>query len=360
MDKALAKMGIEDAFIVYKRNRLLIQLTALLELFNSGLSRHNSSNTFVEIRNELITVLQSETCMDITQRQHTVTPRKDKLKTPVSENKSPSLKRRRNRALFHSVRKARGFSKRTQQFKSALKHAFEQLFKSRTELKKAFAKLITSDKTDKPDSEFDGSFSTDDISQILRTVDCKKSSDGRKYTNALDRIISENVKFSVRDLVYIEENFSGTRLMQQMRQRLPVILPSRKDEYVLKRIYDSQFRAILLPERTSTGWCVDPSRLMELLSFKYWWLEGEKHWKLYGDGREIGGRKSCFIALSTLNNEARQHGISHQSAKEIYQLHLFYESDSRDNIGEYRVSIKTEHALREEANGYGHILLGGR
>lgn len=132
--------------------------------------------------------------------------------------------------------------------------------------------------------------------------------------------------FTTEDLVHLEENFSGTRLMEELRKKLPGIIPSQRQERAFKKILDAQFKTILLPKRTKTGWSVDPQRLTEILSFKYFWLEKNVHWKVYGDGREIGKRHSCFLSLNILNNEAKLHNISYQSPKDIFPFFVFYES----------------------------------
>lgn len=47
-----------------------------------------------------------------------------------------------------------------------------------------------------------------------------------------------------------------------------------------------------------------------------------------------GGRKSTFMAISVLNNEAVLYGCSFQSPTEIFPISIFYEDDSRDNFEE--------------------------
>ena len=69
------------------------------------------------------------------------------------------------------------------------------------------------------------------------------------------------------------------------------------------------------------------------MHYKYYHLDNSvKQWRLYGDGREIGGEHSTFIGISILNNEALLHGVNFQSPKDIYPIHMFYESDNRDNL----------------------------
>lgn len=185
----------------------------------------------------------------------------------------------------------------------------------------------------KSDYDHDGIFGKDDVVNILKKVPSSKK---RKRRSLLQEIVDENSKkhLSVVDLIHLEENFSGTRLVEELRRLLPGVIPSQRDEREQKSTYWREFLSILKPQRTATGWRIDPSQLIDLLSFKYYWVEGPKYWKVYGDGREIGGRQSTFIAISILNNEASLHGVSYHDPTEVYPLAIFYEKDSRDNLEE--------------------------
>ena len=132
--------------------------------------------------------------------------------------------------------------------------------------------------------------------------------------------------------VYLCGNYSGVRLTQEYRQRLPGVFPSAKAERNEKKVLKNLFSSVLLPRRTATGWKIDVKRLLEVLDFKYFKVCGVKHWKLHGDGREFGKRQSTFVCLNILNNEALVHGVKYQSPKDVYPFHVFYEGDSRDNI----------------------------
>lgn len=93
-----------------------------------------------------------------------------------------------------------------------------------------------------------------------------------------------------------------------------------------------EFQAVLLLRRTACGWRIDPQRLTEVLLFHYPGLVSNLSIKVYGDGREIGGRSSSFLALSLLNKELSLSGHVYQSPKEIFPVALFYEKDDRDNL----------------------------
>ncbi|KAJ8050218.1 hypothetical protein HOLleu_03332 [Holothuria leucospilota] len=123
-------------------------------------------------------------------------------------------------------------------------------------------------------------------------------------------------------------------MVRELRRKLPGIVPSLQAEQKRKHEYNDEFRIILCPSRTPTGWKISPERLAEVLSFQSFWIYGSKYWRVYGDGRETGSRHSCFISLSLVNNELALHNGSYQSPKCIYPVGLFYEGDSRDNLEE--------------------------
>lgn len=187
----------------------------------------------------------------------------------------------------------------------------------------------------KPDPQTNFMLDKKEIVGILQNVPPTKKFK-KRYDNMLQEISSENFKspLCVEDIINIEQNYSGTRFVDKLRKKLPGVIPSQRRERERKKEYKKEFDAVLLPRRTSTGWAIDPERLLEVLHFKYYWLKKEKFWRVYGDGREIGGRSSTFLSISVLNNEAFLHGILYQSPKEVYPLCIFYESDSRDNLEE--------------------------
>lgn len=113
------------------------------------------------------------------------------------------------------------------------------------------------------------------------------------------------------------------------------MIPSCRHEQAAKKDIDKRFHAVLLPRRISTGWYVDPARLLEMLLYRYPFLPSDGlQMKIFGDGRQYGGRHSVFRAFSFLNNELYLNDLSYQSPKEMFELALFYESDSRDNLEE--------------------------
>ena len=145
-----------------------------------------------------------------------------------------------------------------------------------------------------------------------------------------------NAQYPVEPLqsLFMSENFTGERLRSELRKALPGLFPSDKMERVTKKQLEASFNACLLPRRSALGWHVDPERLLQILTFRYPFLQTPIHIKITGDGREYGGRQSTFVALTVLNNELLLQNVSYQSPKECFPLSLFYESDSRDNLEE--------------------------
>lgn len=153
--------------------------------------------------------------------------------------------------------------------------------------------------------------------------------------NMLEEVQLQAVpQISTKELINTEENYGGVQLFNVLRKKLPNCIPSYRNELQQKHVYWDEFNGILLPQRTATGWRIDLLRLLDILSFRYYWLHKPIKWKLYGDGREIGGRKTTFLALSILNDEAALHNVSFQSQMGIFPISMFYESDTRDNLEE--------------------------
>ncbi|KAJ8035492.1 hypothetical protein HOLleu_22741 [Holothuria leucospilota] len=234
----------------------------------------------------------------------------------------------RKRLFESSLSTNVGKKKMKQVLRTRLKNCFRMLFGGdKKKMLECFSSLIHSGQKQK---DFHGVFSKKDVEAILSGVPTvgKKA---RKCTN-LYADITHSASISADDLIYIQENLSGSRMTEELRRRLPGVIPSKSAEYLQKKQYNREFQAVLLPRRTACGWRIDPHRLTEVLLFHYHGLLTKLKIKIYGDGREIGGRPSTFIALSLLNNELALYGLSYQSPKEIFPVTIFYEKDNRDSL----------------------------
>jgi len=101
---------------------------------------------------------------------------------------------------------------------------------------------------------------------------------------------------------------------------------------ILKAKLRIEFQVVWQPRRNHSGWEISPERLRETLLHLYWWLPPNKWWKIYGDGRNFGGKDSVAITLNVLNNEAMFHGPSYHSPEEYWPLYIFYGKDTRLNM----------------------------
>ncbi|KAJ8050599.1 hypothetical protein HOLleu_03862 [Holothuria leucospilota] len=298
VDERLVGQGfsIQDHFIfhTFSKHRKYISFNALMALLNSKGRRWKEWDS---LKKELDKLLLSEFTIN--------------LGRPLSRKHSK-----------HNPQ-SKPITKKTfqQKLKEICKEAPEQ--GTRQDVLNAFSKII------KPSSKRRDVLNKHDVLGILKkSTPSMKSKE--KYSNFLEEIAGPSL--STEDLIHFEENYSGTRLMEELRKKMPLQIPSQRQERKQKHIYNLEFNAVLLPERTFSGWRIDPHRLTELLAFQNYWLSSKVFWRLYGDGREIGGRPSTYISLSVLNNEAVLHGKRFQSPKGVYPLAIFYEGDSRQNL----------------------------
>ena len=321
---------------------MYITLKAFLDILSSKVVSKRKKDA----REGLMEALAQDAAIGASIKKQMSTPKRNKFKSPVTVFSSTKMqdmitKGNKRRKLILK-RKDNGLKKQTSFLKAELRAICAEHFNgSKTELMRSFSDLIKPGKKKNTDtvagSSFNGYFGIDDMVSMLKNAKGKKTKPGERQ-NLLEQIIVTEAKdvysFQPSELIYLAENFSGQRLFDELRKKIPGILPSKQVEQSAKKDLQSEFDAVLLPKRTPSGWQIDPSRLMEVLRFKYHTSNGSRHWKLFGDGREIGGRQSAFVAVSILNNEGFFVDGSFQNPKNIYPLNIFYESDSRDNIEE--------------------------
>ena len=345
VDKALTNHGLQPAecFVMAGYSRQYITAEAFLAILDSKLVPNSKKG----IRESLIKALIDDVAAATAMKKQLSTPARRKFITPVTVFSTPQQKKcnemskakrraRKKLPLDKSPKTKKGIQKKMTSF------CFENFNGSTKAFMNAFATLIKPSNAKKPpDSSsmkyFNGKFDTDDITYLLQKAKGKKSQSGKRLS-LMDQLVHENAgkvfNISAAEYIYMQQNLSGCRLFEQFRQRVPGVFPSRRLEISAKKDMQKTFFYTLLPRRTATGWRIDPARLLEVLCFKYYGVQEGRHWKVYGDGREIGGRQSTFIALSMLNNAAYYHDQSFHNPKNVYPCHIFYESDSRDNLEE--------------------------
>ena len=104
----------------------------------------------------------------------------------------------------------------------------------------------------------------------------------------------------------IEENYGGVRLIRRLRKFFPTV-PPYKAINAEKKVMNTEFEAVLMPHRIPSGWAIDVGRLLKLLRFRYPYLSN-RHIRIYGDARVIGGRTSTVLNLSFVNNDLLLNG----------------------------------------------------
>ena len=95
-----------------------------------------------------------------------------------------------------------------------------------------------------------------DVTSLLQSVPASKKAPAG-CDNLLEELSTEGKMkgsiLSVEDVVHLQENFSGTRLTQQLPKKLPDVMPREREEkkkgyYLSERSYGSFQRSFRLPD----------------------------------------------------------------------------------------------------------------
>ena len=140
--------------------------------------------------------------------------------------------------------------------------------------------------------------------------------DGNGQPAKKDQIESK-WRFSSLDIV---DSNDGYELISKLRKRVrKECLPTDEEIQAQKRKLRKEFLYVMQPKAIQTGYRITPERLIQVLRHLYYWLPKEEWRKLWGDGRCIGGKKSCAISIANVNNEQALYDIKYHSTKEIFQ-----------------------------------------
>ncbi|XP_035683110.1 uncharacterized protein LOC118420428 [Branchiostoma floridae] len=192
----------------------------------------------------------------------------------------------------------------------------------------------------KSQQQWQGALSLEDIQYVL-DIATKKQKTAKQKTEdtALETLAKNFIKNSnqyyitAQELIYLADNFKGYDLFNKLREKIPFLFASRKEVDICKQTYKSEFHTILCPERTATGWKICPKRLLECLSFLYYYLPKTcQNWKLYGDARTYGRKATVMLGINNIDNEQMQHGIKYHSTKHFWPFQIFYGKDNRINL----------------------------
>ena len=179
--------------------------------------------------------------------------------------------------------------------------------------------------------DWDGTLSPQDI-----LILAKHAHDPKKRMTVYDTIITESAPqyyhLSASDVLDIQDTTSPTEIVRTLRRKLPGFIDSERKVNTMKAKFVKEFEVVWKPERTNSGWKINPQRLRETLLHLYWWLPESEWWKIYGDGRNFGGKDSVALTLNVLNDEAMFQGIGYHSPEEYWPIYIFYGKDTRLNL----------------------------
>jgi len=186
-------------------------------------------------------------------------------------------------------------------------------------------------KTLEQDEDWDGSLLPQDILALA-----KQAHDPQKRMSVYDTIIAESAPHHYHlyasDVLDIQDTTSATEIVRALRRKLPGFLDSERKVNIVKAKYNKEFEVVWKPKRTHSGWQINPERLRETLLYLYWWLPENEWWKIYGDGRNFGGKDSVALTLNTLNDEAMFNGVAYHSPEEYWPIAIFYGKDKQKQM----------------------------
>ena len=176
-------------------------------------------------------------------------------------------------------------------------------------------------------SKWDEKLSVEDIVEIAKHAHSPKS----KRT-AYDLMTTDHAMKRFHYILNVQDNMNSTEFASDLRRNIPGLLDSGYSVDQLKKLQKKEFATVLQPQRTATGWRINPDRLHQCLKYVYPWIPEQEYWRIYGDARTYGKQKSVLLAIGNLNNEQLLNNIQIQSPKEIWPLSIFYFADSRLNL----------------------------
>ena len=200
----------------------------------------------------------------------------------------------------------------------------------------AIAESVNRNKTNTCDTStgnWDGSLTANDLIYMSkRAYDCKKKKS--VYEILTTECAAKNNHISAMEIIKMQDNCSMTEIFRALRRKLPGYFVSERQTEKLKSQFNEEFRVIFEPVQTKTGYRINPEKLVECLRFVYPWLAEipELWWRLYGDARTYGGKKSVLLCLSNVNNETLLNDVNFQSPQDCWPIHIFYGGDSRLNL----------------------------
>ncbi|XP_068697190.1 uncharacterized protein [Montipora foliosa] len=176
--------------------------------------------------------------------------------------------------------------------------------------------------------DWDGSLTPQDILTLAKQAhnQLKKMS---VYNTIITGSAPQHFHLSASDVLDIQDTTSATEIVRALRRKLPGFLDSERKVNAMKAKFVREFEVVWKPERTHSGWQINPQRLRETLRYLYWWLPENEWWKIYGDGRNFGGKDSVALTLNVLNDEAMFNGVGYHSPDDYWPIFIFYGKEAQ-------------------------------
>ena len=180
-------------------------------------------------------------------------------------------------------------------------------------------------------TDWDGKLSAQDVIEIAKNAYCPTTKKTTYDIMTCDHAV-ERFHLDKTYLLNVQDNMNSTEFACDLRRRIPGLLDSAYSVDQLKKVLKKEFSVVLQPQRTATGWRIEPGRLHQYLKYVYPWIPEKEYWRVYGDARTYGKQKSVLVAFGNLNDEQLLNNVQIQSPKEIWPLSTFYFQDSRLNL----------------------------
>ena len=110
--------------------------------------------------------------------------------------------------------------------------------------------------------DWDGTLSPQDILTLAQSAH-----DPHKRKTVYDLIITESAPryyhLSASDVLDIQDTTSATEIVRALRRKLPSFLDSERKVNAIKAKFVKEFDVMWKPERTHSGWKINPERLRQ-------------------------------------------------------------------------------------------------
>lgn len=111
---------------------------------------------------------------------------------------------------------------------------------------------------------WDGALIPQDILEIAKMADSQKSGE-TVYDMVLSEAASTVLHVSKFQILRMQDSASQKETFRNLRKLLPGFFDSERQIDKLKSTWQKEFNVVLKPERTTTGWSIDPKRLHQCI-----------------------------------------------------------------------------------------------